>query len=594
MFDSTLLRLKSDGVKPEQLTGFGSDGASPFSGQHNGVWKVIRDLFAYCFTVHCVCHRQALAAGDAAKEIPCLKRLFDVVEALRRHHTWSPSRMDGLRKTLMEMHGSTGPHKMTKSATTRWLTHDQVTAMTYNCLPGTLDDLNSRGDGDATNPDLPADLRTGKADIKSAGVHKFMCTREFICFLCLTRDVLPIMATLSRHMQARNIDFTVLEVEIPNAIAQIEGQIAAPGSCWLGREEKIASVERELNEKVNRGHPSRTDRWMESWRKKWLLKVVSNMRQRFPMVPKLAALTAVLEGDRFPGGPDADSDEICEAMEAHLELISDHFSQQFPADLQGLASDVQPNADQGNADDSDSEMGDADAEPHSRFTKKQIKDAFKVFCKGYAAHCRKRRVAYLAEANADRRKRLASFRTKAKKAADRVNRLSNRERIEPASPPASLTTEVTKMPWSEGFGTYFQSDVRKTDHPIFFFIGMAAMSIPMASVDPERYFSILRYIKNRLRSTLGKGHLDCVMELFLNTDFETDFDPKSGPVGKKEAKVKAADATTTLDSSELSRSGFRSPGASLLSPQTDWRGPTSSGWVTLQTRTPPPPNPSLW
>ena len=165
--------------------------------------------------------------------------------------------MEALKKTLQEMHGSTGAHKMTKSATTRWLTHDQVTAMIYACLAGILDDLRSRGDGDTASPDLPADLRIGQADIKSAEFHKFMFTREFICFLCLARDVLPIMATLSRHMQARSIDFTVLEVEIPDAIAKIESQIEAPGPHWLGREDKIASVERELNEKVPRGiHPT--------------------------------------------------------------------------------------------------------------------------------------------------------------------------------------------------------------------------------------------------------------------------------------------------------------------------------------------------
>ena len=95
---------------------------------------------------------------------------------------------------------------------------------------------------------------------------------------------------------------------------------------------------------------------------------------------------------------------------------------------------------------------------------------------------------------------------KAKKAADRVNRLSNREHTAPASPPASLTTETTKMPWTEGFAAHFKDDIRKQDHPTFFFIGMAAMSVPMASVEPERCFSILRHIKDRLRSSLGSMH----------------------------------------------------------------------------------------
>ena len=43
--------------------------------------------------------------------------------------------------------------------------------------------------------------------------------------------------------------------EIPDAIAKIESQIEAPGPHWLGREDKIASVERELKEKVPKGAP---------------------------------------------------------------------------------------------------------------------------------------------------------------------------------------------------------------------------------------------------------------------------------------------------------------------------------------------------
>ena len=160
--------------------------------------------------------------------------------------------------------------------------------------------------------------------------------------------------------------------------------------------------------------------------------------------------------------------------------------------------------------DGDEEMGSdgeaqAEAEPFRRFTKKQIKDAFKSFCVGHARTFRNRRPGYLKEANADCKKRLESFRVKAKKAADRVNRLSNRERTAPASPPASLATEITKMPWTEGFATYFKDDARKQDHPMSFFIGMAAMSVPMASVEPERCFSILRCIK-RPASVIARQH----------------------------------------------------------------------------------------
>lgn len=53
----------------------GSDGASVFTGRHNGVVaRLIRDHdMVHSVSVHCICHREALAAADAVKAVRYLE-----------------------------------------------------------------------------------------------------------------------------------------------------------------------------------------------------------------------------------------------------------------------------------------------------------------------------------------------------------------------------------------------------------------------------------------------------------------------------------------------------------------------------------------
>lgn len=64
---------------------------------------------------------------------------------------------------------------------------------------------------------------------------------------------------------------------------------------------------------------------------------------------------------------------------------------------------------------------------------------------------------------------------------------------------------------------------------------------------------MLRYIKNRLRLTLGRLHLDFLMELFLNTDFVAEFDKGTGPEATRLAKERAEEQTKDLIEHSLKR-----------------------------------------
>ena len=54
----------------------GTDGSFNFTGCHSGVAAQLKKKHPCMIHVHCVAHREALAAADACKEVPYLKETF--------------------------------------------------------------------------------------------------------------------------------------------------------------------------------------------------------------------------------------------------------------------------------------------------------------------------------------------------------------------------------------------------------------------------------------------------------------------------------------------------------------------------------------
>ena len=68
-----IAHLQWVGLSIDSLSSFGSDGASVMTGRHSGVAARLCELNAQIIPVHCICHRLALATGQASNEVPYLK-----------------------------------------------------------------------------------------------------------------------------------------------------------------------------------------------------------------------------------------------------------------------------------------------------------------------------------------------------------------------------------------------------------------------------------------------------------------------------------------------------------------------------------------
>ena len=69
-------------LEMQHLCGLGSDGAAVMLGIRGGVSKLLKDQVPFLVANHCIAHRLALAAGQAANEITYLNRFKAILDQL--------------------------------------------------------------------------------------------------------------------------------------------------------------------------------------------------------------------------------------------------------------------------------------------------------------------------------------------------------------------------------------------------------------------------------------------------------------------------------------------------------------------------------
>ena len=164
-----------------------------------------------------------------------------------------------------------------------------------------------------------------------------------------------------------------------------------------------------------------------------------------------------------------------------INIIADHFSKQIPV------SDLLPDG-------------------NEAIPRQKIVDELNLFKRTYKKTVSQRSIVYLSEKN---RQRL-----------NEISELSKKNK----TVPAHLYPEITHLSVSECIKLFFggSSDDTRVMFETVYFIAMASLSIAVNSCDPERYFSVLKSMKTRLRSTMTEKHLDMLMELAINCDDAMD------------------------------------------------------------------------
>ena len=181
-----------------KLSGLSTDGASVMVGKEDGVAAKLKREAKMLLNVHCICHRLALACGDANDHISYIKTVEKVLIRLWSFFHNSGKRTAAYTKAviaLAELHISNSAKKrvvqrVKKATRTRWLSTESTVVGTFlNFVPliQTLQIYNNDSDPVAIN------LIT---EIKS---------KKFVGAVYLLHEVLPILSHLSRAFQKDNI-----------------------------------------------------------------------------------------------------------------------------------------------------------------------------------------------------------------------------------------------------------------------------------------------------------------------------------------------------------------------------------------------------
>ena len=148
--------------------------------------------------------------------------------------------------------------------------------------------------GAATLDVLP-NFKIGEKDIKAETLYRIMCTYDFIFFLQMSRDILPELARLSKSLQARSEDFTLLTETVPKVAAKLEGMIANPGPCQLETDALVqACVDAGHTRAAKPSHASRNAQYREKNRVIVLKSLHSELTENMAAATWMAAAQRLL------------------------------------------------------------------------------------------------------------------------------------------------------------------------------------------------------------------------------------------------------------------------------------------------------------
>ena len=309
--------LECAGLAIENMSSFGSDGASVMVGCRSGVATQLGACNRKMISVHCVCHRLALASSQASRDVSYLKKFKDLLLTLYNFFHSSPVKSARLKQVQEVL--NTPQLKVTRAVDTRWLSHKSVISTLLRTLPAVLVYMYHQEDA------------TGM------GLYKVMATYSFFASLLLLDEVLYAVNRLSLAFQRSTIDLTTIPPLLNSTVQALERiKLESADSFKAKVERLIAQTVEEgtglhLSELEHASNPETTmiiktgagepERYEDQIRQKFVEKVITNVKERFPQVSILEAFS-ILNPSGMLGEPET-------SME-YLSILLDHYDVEGP------------------------------------------------------------------------------------------------------------------------------------------------------------------------------------------------------------------------------------------------------------------------
>ena len=172
IFETMKSVLSQRGIDFMKMTGFTSDGANVMVGRRNGVAAKIVSENSKCITVHCVCHRLALACVGANKDLTYIKTIETTLRQLWQWFENSAKRLTTFLKIQKNLKQATAQMSdateqifircLKKACATRWLSFDKSVNSLKKEYISVLQTLNLFAERDAAASGLLAKLCQAK------------------------------------------------------------------------------------------------------------------------------------------------------------------------------------------------------------------------------------------------------------------------------------------------------------------------------------------------------------------------------------------------------------------------------------------------
>lgn len=107
-----------------KLVAFGNDGGAVMTGLCGCVAALLKARLLWIIANRCIAHRLALAAGQAANEIPYVKKFKTILDQLYRFYENSAVCTAGLKGIQDVLNDPR--MKLTQAKDVRWLSHDRA------------------------------------------------------------------------------------------------------------------------------------------------------------------------------------------------------------------------------------------------------------------------------------------------------------------------------------------------------------------------------------------------------------------------------------------------------------------------------------
>ena len=222
--EMVMVFLHEQRVPFEKLLGFGSDGASALMGTENGVATQLQRENPRMVIGHGNAHNLALAAGQAADDVPYLaKNYCSILTSLYILYEYSPKKTATLSDTQAD--NDEPQYNAKRAETTRWASRMSAVHGIFDTLPSQLESIEK--------------LAENGADATAIGLKVLMYDYRFVLATASLDDILPVVNILSTAMQAKDADFTVIVNMLPSVLKCLEDMKTMFGPSYSELPERL-------------------------------------------------------------------------------------------------------------------------------------------------------------------------------------------------------------------------------------------------------------------------------------------------------------------------------------------------------------------